>query len=126
MKYRLLLIIIAAFVAAGCTFPNVVSPYKLDIPQGNAVTQDMVEQLKPGMTRAQVRFILGSPLLVDPFRTDRWDYVYTDARNSKLVEKKTFTVFFDQDKLTRFEGDALPAAKPIPVLNASTPANKKD
>ncbi len=124
MKHRLLLIIIAAFIAAGCTFPNVVAPYKLDIPQGNAITEDMVAKLKAGMTRSQVRFILGSPLLTDPFHTDRWDYVYTDAKNSKLVQKKTFTVFFEQDKLTRFEGDVLPAAKPIEILNASAPANK--
>jgi len=126
MKHRLLLIIIASFIIAGCTFPNVVAPYKLDIPQGNVITEDIVAKLKLGMTRSQVRFVLGSPLLVDPFHNNRWDYVYTDAQNSKIVQKKTFTVFFEQDKLTHFEGDVLPATRKIEILNASTPANKKD
>lgn len=129
MAHRLLLVIIAAVLAVGCTFPNVVSPYKLDIPQGNAITADQVAKLKPGMTRAQVRFILGSPLLADPFHTNRWDYVFTDARNSQLLQKKTFAVFFENDKLTRFEGDTLPAAKPILTLGASaasSPAAHKE
>lgn len=133
MKKRLLIVSIAAIAIVGCTFPNVVSPYKLDIPQGNIITEDQIAQLKPGMTRSQVRFILGSPMLTDPFHADRWDYVYTDARNSKLVQNKKFTVFFEQGKLARFEGEALPAARPLPALNAgapalqaSAPANKKD
>ena len=131
MTYRLLLIIIATLIAAGCTFPNVVSPYKLDIPQGNIITADQVAKLKPGLTRSQVRFILGTPLLTDPFHADRWDYIYTDAKNSKLSQKKTFTVFFEQDQLTRFDGESLPAVK-APLLpegsNAAiqAPALKKD
>ena len=65
---------------AGCKqapeLPAVIAPYRIDIQQGNVVTQQMVAKLKAGMTRAQVRFALGSPLVVDPFRTDRWDYVW--------------------------------------------------
>lgn len=127
MTHRLLLIIVAAIVAVGCTFPNIVSPYKLDIPQGNAITTDQVAKLKPGLSRSQVRFILGTPLLTDPFHADRWDYIYTDSKNSKLVQKKTFTVFFEQDKLTRFEGDALPAINTSKAAaQASATATRKD
>ncbi len=123
MAHRLLLIIIATILTAACTFPNVVSPYKLDIPQGNAITADQVARLKPGMTRSQVRFILGSPLLADPFHANRWDYVFTDARNSQLLQKKTLTVFFENDNLARVEGDTFPAAKPVLTLGASAPAS---
>jgi len=59
---------------AGCSFPGV---YKIDIQQGNVVTQDMIDQLRPGMTRRQVRFIMGNPLLTDTFHADRWDYLYS-------------------------------------------------
>ena len=59
---------------AGCSFPGV---YKIDIQQGNVVTQDMIDQLRPGMTRRQVRFIMGNPLLVDTFHANRWDYLYS-------------------------------------------------
>ncbi|MDR3413873.1 MAG: outer membrane protein assembly factor BamE [Formivibrio sp.] len=121
MAHRLLLVIIATILAVGCTFPNVVSPYKLDIPQGNAITADKVAQLKAGMTRSQVRFVLGTPLLADPFHANRWDYVFTEAKDARLIQKKKFTVFFENDNLTRFEGDTLPAAKPILALEASTP-----
>ncbi|MBS1156903.1 MAG: hypothetical protein H6R07_2827 [Proteobacteria bacterium] len=123
MAHRLLLVIIVSVLAIGCTFPNVVSPYKLDIPQGNAITADQVARLKTGMTRSQVRFILGTPLLTDPFHANRWDYVFTDARNRELLQKKTFVVFFENDRLTHFEGETLPAAKPILTLSASAPSS---
>lgn len=82
--------------------------YRIDIQQGNAVTQEMVSKLKPGMTRAQVRFVLGTPLIVDAFRTDRWDYVYYyDKPNTPRVYRH-LVVVFKGDRLERFEGDALP------------------
>lgn len=97
---------------AGCKqapqLPAVISPYKIDIQQGNVVTQEMLAKLKAGMTRAQVRFALGSPLVIDPFRTDRWDYVYSLERQGKNVERRRITVIFDEDKLLRLEGDILP------------------
>lgn len=120
MKKRLISKLLAVSLLAGCTFPNVVAPYKLDIPQGNVVTADQVAKLKIGMTRSQVRFVIGTPLLTDPFHADRWDYIYTDARNGKLQQKKTFTVYFENDRLSRFEGETLPSPKP--VLTASQPA----
>jgi outer membrane protein assembly factor BamE len=119
MKKRLIFKLLAVTLLAGCSFPNIVAPYKLDIPQGNAITADQVEKLKVGMTRAQVRFIMGTPLLTDPFHANRWDYIYTDARNGKLLQQKTFTVYFENDRLSRFGGETLPADKPV---RASQPA----
>lgn len=124
MKKRLISKLLAVSLLAGCTFPNVVAPYKLDVPQGNVVTADQAAKLKVGMTRAQVRFVIGTPLLTDPFHADRWDYVYTDARNGKLLQKKTFTVYFENDRVSRFEGETLPAPKPAQAASQPSAASK--
>lgn len=103
----------------------VLKPYKIDIQQGNYVTQDMLAKLKPGMTRSQVRFALGTPLIVDPFRTDRWDYAYTYAKAGVLTEQRTVTVVFRDDVLERVEGDVVAGAnisQPPPTGNAAAPA----
>jgi outer membrane protein assembly factor BamE len=84
--------------------------YKLDINQGNYVTQDMVDKLKEGQTKQQVRLILGTPLLVSAFRDNRWDYVYEYTRQGRKVEHRQFTVYFADDKLARWEGDELPVS----------------
>jgi outer membrane protein assembly factor BamE len=103
--------------------PTVVQPYRIDIQQGNLVTQDMIAKLKPGMTRAQVRFALGSPLVVDPFRTDRWDYVYSMEKQGRPVERRHIIVIFEDDKLVRVEGDVKPdAALATPADDRGAPA----
>ena len=84
------------------------TPYRIDIQQGNAITQEMVAKLKPGMTRAQVRFALGTPLIVDTFRTDRWDYVYYYEKPSAPREYRHVVVVFKGDRLERLEGDVVP------------------
>jgi len=93
------------------------TPYKIDVQQGNQVTQDMVEKLKPGMTRSQVRFLLGTPLVVDPFRNDRWDYVYLYYKAGQLTEQRRISILFEADKLKRVDGD---------VVAAGVDAAKKD
>ncbi|MCE9639672.1 MAG: outer membrane protein assembly factor BamE, partial [Betaproteobacteria bacterium] len=65
-----------------------ISPYKIDIQQGNVVTQEMVDKLKAGQTRSQVRFVLGSPLVADMFHDDRWDYIYLLQRQGKPDERR--------------------------------------
>ena len=85
-------------------------PHKIDIPQGNVLTQDMLDKLKPGMTRSQVRFILGTPLIVDPFRNNRWDYVFRLEREGKLVENRSVTVIFENDRLLALRGDVVASA----------------
>lgn len=101
---------LGTLVAAGCSG---VSEYRIDIQQGNVVPREAVRQLKPGMTREQVRFLLGTPLLTDVFHDNRWDYVYRyDNRRLKTVEEQRLAVFFDKDgKLLRWQGD-LPAGAP--------------
>lgn len=85
------------------------SPYKVDIQQGNVIEQAMLDKLKPGMTHSQVRFILGTPLVTDPFHPERWDYVYLYAPKGKLAEKRRVTVVFENDKLKGIEGDVVAA-----------------
>lgn len=98
------------------------TPYKLDIQQGNVITQDMMAKLKPGMTKAQVRFILGSPPITDMFHTNRWDYVYILKAGGKVKEERKLTLFFDNDQLTRVAGDVIPATKEDKVAEDAKPA----
>lgn len=87
------------------------TPYRIEIQQGNYVTQEMVAQLKPGLTRDQVRFVLGTPLVSDVFHKDRWDYVFVrQLANSNDFEYRRIAVFFEGDKLKRVEGMAEPSA----------------
>ncbi len=82
--------------------------YKPKISQGNSITQDQVNQLKPGMTKKQVKFLLGSPTLRDVFHENRWDYPFTEGRGSKPDQIKYFSVYFEKDKLVRLFGDFYP------------------
>lgn len=105
-----------------------IKPHKIDIPQGNALTQDMLDKLKPGMTKSQVRFILGTPLIVDPFHNNRWDYVFRLEKEGKLVENRRVTVVFEDDRLKALQGDIVAApAKSEAVKSdaAQTEAGKK-
>lgn len=87
-------------------FPGV---YKLTIQQGNIVSQEMIDRLKPGMTRSQVQFVLGNPVLADSFERDRWNYVYTiDIPGQAIIERELIIVF-ENDRLLRFEGDYTPS-----------------
>lgn len=89
------------------------TPYRIEIQQGNFVSQEMVSQLKLGMSKDQVRFVLGTPLITDGFHAERWDYVFRRQRvNSNELEQRKFAVFFEGGKLKRIEGDVTSAAKP--------------
>lgn len=91
---------------AGCSFPGV---YKIDIQQGNVVTQDMIDQLRPGMTRRQVRFIMGNPLIQDTFHTNRWDYLYSIQPGGGERQQERISVFFNEnDQLASLSGDFMP------------------
>lgn len=105
--YKYLLISLSLLIA-GCgswQFPGV---YKVEIEQGNIITQEMIDQLKPGMSRSQVEFIMGSPLIKDTFNADRWDYVYLIGKGDEARQQKTFSIFFKNDALVRFSGDFSP------------------
>ena len=98
------------FLLASC---SALTPYKIDVQQGNAITQEMVAKLKPGMSKSQVRFILGTPLLTDAFHADRWDYVFVDEKAGKLKERRKVAVLFKGDVLMRVEGDVAPAGDAV-------------
>jgi outer membrane protein assembly factor BamE len=117
MSLRPLLAAAATLALAGCESlrsftPTFIQPYRPDVQQGNVVTKEMVEQLREGMTRDQVRFLLGTPLLTSVFHQDRWDFVYYLQRG-KGDEKqlRRLTVLFKNDRLAKFESDEMPPEK---------------
>ncbi|OQK18383.1 hypothetical protein AU255_11360 [Methyloprofundus sedimenti] len=88
--------------------------YKIDIDQGNVLTQDMVNQLRPNMTKRQVIYVLGSPLLIDPFTTNRWDYVYSVQPGGEDRFEDRIALFFAGENLIHVEGNLTPALNPAP------------
>ena len=120
MRLSLLVFPLAcAFGLAGCeslqsseNFLGLITPYKVEVVQGNVVTKEQVDAIKPGLSRAQVRDILGSPLLTDLFHADRWDYVFTIRRQGTEPQSRRIVVLFDGDKMKSIEGaDELPAER---------------
>jgi outer membrane protein assembly factor BamE len=108
-------ILLLAFLAlAAC------SEYKMEIRQGNLVTPDIRRNLKTGMTQAQVRLLLGTPLVADPFHPDRWDYVYRLEQEGRLVEQQRMTLYFKGDNLIRIDDSHMPALPASAVPAAST------
>lgn len=97
---RTVVLLLVATFAIGC-----VRVYVPDVQQGNVITQEMVDQLKVGMNRRQVQFILGTPLITDPFHQDRWDYYYSLKRGKKYRAKRTLSLFFKGDELTEIRGN---------------------
>jgi outer membrane protein assembly factor BamE len=106
---------LAALLAA-CSGVPLLSPYRIDVQQGNLVTQEMVVTLKPGMSRDQVKFVLGTPLLTDVFHADRWDYVYRLQRGGGGVEERRLAVFFEKELLKRVDGDVVAQGMPAAVV----------
>jgi outer membrane protein assembly factor BamE len=108
--FRLLFAVLAVALAACSSGPRIpgITPYKIEIQQGNYVTQEMAAQLKAGMSKEQVRLALGTPLLTDLFHADRWDYVYWREATDGKRETRKLVVFFADGKLTRVDGDVTP------------------
>lgn len=103
-------LLVAVPLVAACNPLTALSVYRMEVQQGNYISQEAVAQLKLGMTKEQVRFVLGTPLVADIFHENRWDYVYRRQReNSSQVEERRVSVFFDGDKLVRLEGDVMPS-----------------
>jgi outer membrane protein assembly factor BamE len=111
----------ALFALAGCNYPKIPTPadlpivYKIDVQQGNVVTQEMLAKLQPGMDKSKVRFIMGTPLVVDVFHQNRWDYLYTLQKRGGEVKQRRVSLYFRDDKLDRIEGDVKPASGAIAV-----------
>jgi len=122
MIMRTMLILLSMLLSScgGATGP--LSLYKMDIRQGNFVTAEMREKLKLGMSRQQVRYVLGTPMISDPFHANRWDYVYLLEHRGKLIEEKRLTLYFDGDNLAGIDDGSKPAeAAPAIKPDASVP-----
>ena len=106
--------LLLAAVVAGCSFslPKLSMPrvHKVTVQQGNVLTQEMIDRLKPGMTRSQVAFIMGEPIFRNTFNENRWDYIYTVEVPGYFNQDMRMSLFFEQDKLAYFTGDLIPGA----------------
>lgn len=108
MRFSLFLLILISLGGCGAVgFPGV---YKINIEQGNIITQEMVDQLKPGMSRRQVRFILGTPLIEDSFNQNRWDYTYIVRNGLNVIDEDQLTVHFEGDSLAEISGTMTPSS----------------
>ena len=116
----LLLFLMAMLTACGSAIPNV-KPFKMDIQQGNVVTSKMLLKLRPGMTKSQVKYIMGTPLVVDSFHTNRWDYFYQMRQSGQVTEKRRVILDFDKDLLVRVRGDVVAEGSADAVKLANEP-----
>lgn len=129
MVMRHTIILLALLMCAACSSYSL-KPYKMDIQQGNVVTSKMMLQLRPGMNKSQVRFIMGTPLIQDSFHRDRWDYFYQMRKAGKIIEQRRVILEFEGDALKRVRGDVIPAgtgdvAEPLPVTSSDSKSSSK-
>jgi outer membrane protein assembly factor BamE len=111
LRYRSAAVLAGVLALTGCeslqssdNFLGVITPYRVEVVQGNVVTREQAAAIRPGMARAQVRDVLGSPLLTDPFHADRWDYVFTIRRQGAEPQRRRIIVRFEGDRLKSIEG----------------------
>ena len=103
-------ILVSALLLSACNnfeFPWV---YRLPIDQGNVVKQEMIDQLQPGMSKEQVQFIMGTPMIASTFREDRWDYLFSLQRGDEMLKQYRLSVFFKEDQLVNYTGNFKPSA----------------
>lgn len=112
-RSKLILLSLGVLLMSGCI--SHLRPYTMDIRQGNYITPEMREKLKLGMSKQQVRYVMGTPLLTDPFHGDRWDYRYSLAEHGAVVEQQGMTLYFQSDNLARIDDAAMPPLPPQPV-----------
>jgi outer membrane protein assembly factor BamE len=117
IKMRIFLLVLSLLVTACSPSLPSIKPYKMPIQQGNLVTSKMMMQLKPGMTKTQVRFVMGTPLINDSFHKDQWDYFYQMEKDGAIIEKRRVILMFEKDLLAKVKGDVIPA-------NANTNKNE--
>src|ERR1019366_2215694 len=120
IKIIWLSLVLLSAVLASCNTVPLLTPYKMDIRQGNFVTPEMREKLKLGMSRQQVRYVLGTPMITDAFHGNRWDYVYRLEQGGKMVKKQNLTLYFEGDNRARMvDGsqsvETAPAKAEVPV-----------
>lgn len=101
----LALVVISITACSSLRFPGV---HRITVQQGNVITQQMIDKLRPGMTKSQVRFVLGNAVVNDPLDADRWDYVYSISLRGDEPIRKVLSVYFVEDRLSYFVGDFVP------------------
>lgn len=131
--FRISAAMLASVAAIGCgsfdsatqRIASSITPYRVEVVQGNFVSREQVEALRPGMSRLHVREVLGTPLVTSVFHEDRWDYVFTLRRQGVPTQSRRLTVFFKGDALERFEGDEMPTeAEFVAALDTRRKARK--
>ena len=113
MRIELIIISVLLVACGDLSIPGL-TPHKIEIRQGNLITPEMREKLKVGMTRPQVRSVLGTPLVSDPFHANRWDYVYSLEQSGKMVKRQRLTLYFADDRLTRIDDSDMPPESAAP------------
>lgn len=108
-RWTTFVVILLCLSISACSGSRFLRPHKIAIQQGNVITQEMVDRLKPGMTKKQVKFVLGTPLVIDTFNYDEWHYIYSLRLGNGKTAKKEFTVQFTNNKLTELSGDYKPS-----------------
>ena len=115
---------LSLFLALGVALGSAGCVYRPNIQQGNLLKTEDIDQVTVGMTRSQVRYLLGTPMLANPFDPQRWDYIYTLRRGrDKDWDRAHFIVRFEGDKVSRIEKPDLPSATPTPPADTSAPAS---
>ena len=109
------------FFLSACSIDKIPGVYRIDIQQGNDITQEMINQLKPDMSKNQVAYILGTPLIIDTFHPNRWDYLYRMHSKHGTDQQRRITIFFKDDRLSHIEGDMrLIARQDLPEIKQVT------
>jgi len=109
---RLIISLFACVCMSACSVADLRLVHRIDVQQGNVITQEVVNQLKPGMTRRQVQYLAGSPMVVDVFHQDRWDYVYRHTEGHGETVTEHITLHFENDALARISGTLRPSGDP--------------
>lgn len=115
-----LILMSALSACSGLPVPQFPGVYKIAIAQGNIITQEMIDQLEPGMTRRQVVFVMGTPLVRDPYNQNRWDYVFNYQPGGGVRGQERVTLFFDNDQLVSLSGDFEPGPESAWYNSAAT------
>ncbi|MES9872142.1 MAG: outer membrane protein assembly factor BamE [Candidatus Sedimenticola sp. 6PFRAG7] len=127
MRKLLIYWVCGASLLAGCesaqkvgdAIPNALNEmpliYRIDVQQGNVLTQETLNKLQPGMTKSQVRYLMGTPMLVDAFHQNRWDYIYSMKEGGDERDQERVALFFENDRLVRIEGDLRPQPETDPM-----------
>ncbi len=130
MRKSILSLSLLSLSLTACSFVlnNLPYVYTIDVNQGNMIDQAMIDQLRPNMTKRQVLYVMGSPMLVDFFHQNRWDYVYSSKKGGEAREQKMISIFFENDQIKSIQGDLKPSAVPVvkPSVDKMVDVPKRD